>query len=101
MQPGLDRADGDAREVLDFLQLVSFRVVQQHDHAVFLAELLQCRIQPPEFLQPFPVGDGIQVAGQAREPVARQVALVDEVHTLPDETPVLIDEQVVHHPGQP
>ena len=75
--------------------------MQQHHETVFLAQLLQCRIEAPEFLQPFPVFDGVEVARQVREPLSRQVSLVDEVHALAGEAPVLIHELVIHHPAQP
>ena len=97
MEPGLYGAHRCTRHALDFLQLVPFGVVQQHHEAVFLAELLQRRIQPPEFLQPFPVVDRVEIAGQIGEPLAGKVSLVDEVHSLAGKAPVLIDELVVHH----
>ncbi len=75
--------------------------MQQNDEAVFLTELLQCRIQPPEFLQPFPVIDRIEIAGQVGKPLPRQMPLVDEVHALTGKAAVLIDELVVHHAAQP
>ena len=68
---------------------------------MFLAELLQCRIQPPEFLQPLTVIDRVEVASEVRESLAGEVSLVDKVHPLAGEAPVLIDELVVHHPAQP
>ena len=101
MEPGLYGADGRSRHTLDFLQLVPLGVMQQHDETVFLAELLQCRIQPPEFLQPLPVVDGVEVAGEVGESLPRQVSLIHEVHALAGEAPVLIDKLVVHHPAQP
>ena len=75
--------------------------MQQDHEAVFFAELLQCRIELPEFLQPLVVVHGIEIARQVGEPLPRQVALIDEVHALTGKAPVLIDELVVHHPGQP
>ena len=101
MEPGFYGADRGSRHALDFLQLVPLRVVQQHDESVFIAELLQCRIQAAEFLQPFPVFDRVEIAGQVGKPLSRQMSLVDEVHALAGKAPVLIDELVVHHAAQP
>ena len=101
MQPGLDSADRRSRQVLDFLQLVALGIVQQHDMAVFLAQLPQRSIQAPEFFQPFVVLDRVEIAREVGEPLPRQVPFVDEVHALAHEAPVLVDEQVIHHAGQP
>ena len=69
--------------------------------AVFLAQLLQRRIQAPEFLESFLVLDGIEVTGEVRESLSRQVPFVDEVHALAREPPVLVHEQVIHDAAQP
>ena len=69
--------------------------------AMFLAQLLQCRIQAPEFLESFLVLDGVEVAREVREPLSRQVPFVDEVHALARESSVLVDEQVIHDAAQP
>ena len=66
MQPGFDGADRRTRKFFYFGEFVTFRIVQQHDDPLFLAELRQRRVENPEFLDTFIVGDWIEIARQVR-----------------------------------
>ena len=59
MQPGFDRPHGHARKILNFLELVAFRIVQKDDDPVVLAKLLQRRIEPFQLLDTLAVGDTV------------------------------------------
>lgn len=101
MQPRLDRAHRYTRKVLNLLQLITLRVMQEHDKPVVFAELLQCCVEPLELLDALAVRDRVEIAGEVHDAVTGQMPFVDEKHALPREAAVSIHKQVVHDATQP
>ena len=90
MQPGLDGADRNANKLMNFLEFIAFRVMQQHDDTVLVAELGQCGIEPlPGFVA---LGFGIRVAaaGEFVESVG-EMRLIDAVQPLTLKPAVIVE----------
>lgn len=86
---------------MNFFEFITFGVVQQHNNAVFIAELGQGRIQLLQLFEALLVLFGIFASRKTVQAVTREEALVDGVHAAPREAALLVDEQVIHNAGQP
>ena len=101
MQPRLYGAHRNTYKILNFLQFIALGIVQEHDQAVFVAELPERAVQLLHFLEAFVIERRIFVAGQAFEAIARERTLLDGVQALAREAALLIDEQIVHNATEP
>ncbi len=101
MQTRLDRADRNAHKFLNFCQFVAFGIVQEHDQAVFVAELLEGFVEHPYFVKSLFIEDRIIAAGEALETVARQYTFVDRMQAASREAPSVVDKEVVHDAAEP
>jgi len=68
---------------------------------MFVAELVQGRIQALYLLNTLIIQDRALLPGQAFYATGRELTLLDGVHSLPRKATFFVDEQVVHHPAQP
>ena len=101
MQPGFNGTHRNTRKLFNFRQFIAFRVVQKYHDAVLVAQLYESRVEPVYALEAFVIGHRAVAAGQALQALARQLALLDQVHPAPREAALLVDKQVVHHAAEP
>ena len=64
VQPGFDSTQRHADKLLYFFEFIGFRVVQQHDHPVLVAELGEGRFEPAPLFAARHVCDRILATGQ-------------------------------------
>ncbi len=101
MQPGLDSAHRNPRKILNFRQFIALCIVQQHDKAVLVTELVKGPVECLQSLDTLAVISRIIGAGQPRKSFAGEEALFDGNHAPARKTAPVIDKQVVHDPAQP
>jgi len=101
VQPGFDSTHRNTDKVLNFSEFIALGVVQQHDKAVFVAELLQCPVETLHFLEALVVERRVLGARKALEAVARERPFLDRVQAPPGEAALLVDEKVIHNATQP
>lgn len=68
---------------------------------MLIAELGQGRIEGNNFLPSLVMLQRVLSAGNTGKPIAGQLSFFNHQQPLPRKTPMLIDEQVIHHAGQP
>ncbi len=101
MQPGLDGAHRHADKLLNFSKFIALGIVQQHDQAMFVAELLKRPVQLLHLLEAFVIERRVLGAGEALEAIARQHAFLDRMQPLAREAALFVDEEIVHNATQP
>ncbi len=101
MQPGLNGAHRNARKFLNFCEFIALGVVQQHDQAMLITELLERLVQLLHLLEALVILSRVLGAGQPFEAVAREHAFLNRMQSLAREAPLLVNEQVVHNAAKP
>ena len=86
---------------MNFLEFIAVRVVQQHDNAVVLGELLEGCVELLQLLEALLVSFGVLGPGEPGQALAGQKALVNDMHAAAGEASLFVDEQVVHDARQP
>jgi hypothetical protein len=101
VQTGLDRADWNTRNLMNFLKFISFAVVQEEHEAVLVTEDGKCSIEPHYVIQPLRITYRIEVSRQRFHALARELTLLDGHQAGPCKASPIVDEVVVHDPAQP
>lgn len=101
MQPGFHGTHRNTGKLLNFGEFIALGIVQEHNQAVFLAELIERPVQLLHFFEPFVVERRIFGAGQAFQTIPGEHAFLDRVEPLPREAALLIDKQIVHNATEP
>jgi hypothetical protein len=86
---------------LNLSDFITLAIVQENNDAMLVAEHRNRPVQALNGLQSLVVPFRVGGARHAGEPVARELALFDNPHTVAGETAPLINEQVVHHAAKP
>ena len=103
MQAGFQGTDWSACKRLNFIEFMTFCIVQQNDQAMVVGKLLKRPLEPHYVIPAFRLNrrPGL-VAGQLLDTLARRQAILAHSHQpLPGIAPPVIDEVVVHDPAQP
>ncbi len=101
MQPGFDGSHRHADKLLNFREFIAFGIVQEHDQAMFVAELLQRRVQLLHPLEALVIERRVLGTGESFEAIAGKRTFFDGMQPLAREAALFVDEQIVHNAAQP